>query len=166
MREGSVSAESQTIKPKVMATPTQEKAFPKLDGRKQRIENSFCINKIASDLCTVHIKIGNMETTAVLDTLMTDNVMNFERLYQLEQFPKLQRCEKRVVSTDSGDIEIVGKFCPRVSFDKVTESVILLVSHDIEQYVVLGSSFLDKHNLKGKILQNSRRVARSNVERV
>ena len=60
----------------------------------------------------------------------------------------------------------MGKFCPRVSFGEVIESVTLVVSHDIEQSVILGSSFLDKHNLEGKIPQNSRRVATPNVERV
>ena len=166
MREGSVSAESQTIKPKVMATPTQENALLRQDGGKQRKENSFWKNEMASDGGAVPIKIGTMETTAVLDAGITENVMNFEVLYQLEQFPKLQQCEKRVVSTDSGGVEILGKFCPRVSYGKVVESLTLLVSHDIEHSVILGSSFLDKHNLEGKIPQNSRRVATPNVERV
>ena len=96
--------------------------------------------------------------TALLDDRMTENVINFDALYKLKQFPKKQRCEESTVWMDGGRIGIVGKLWPHVCASNVMKQVQFLVSHEIGQSVILGSLFMEENNLGEELLVEPRLV--------
>ena len=86
--------------------------------------------------------------TAVLDASMTEILVSFKALYELKLFPKLQQCEN-VVWIESGPINNVAEFCPKVLVGQERGYVNFLVSHDIGHSAILGSTFTREHHLMG-----------------